>query len=504
MSFAGRTRNEIRDTLLGYWQAEYAAATPPQTLLVAPGSDAYLLASALAAILEALEAQAEANARNLMPDTADKAALDRFGAVYDLPRLPGKRTTATVTVTSPTTSSGIKGIPAGTRMTASDGTLYNVDDTIATFSSYTATIRVSAVNPGAPGSSLSGATLTFVATPTDFNSTGTVATVVPGTSEEEDGPYSLRIIQFLRERPASGNRADWRAWVEDYSGTEIAAAYVYPLLRPAVPEPGAGVELSLGCVTVVAIGPAQGDSPVNTRIVPEDDVATRTEGVSLNRIREYIDGSRDATGALVSNGVQLRPVTMAVGNYTVQSAEVTLSNVVVQAVMSTPYAFPWTGTMTVHGTSTTTSLVVTGDETAKDNTSVLVRVLTSAVRGGYALVSLGTGSYNGGTNRTTWTVSAIADTPLAGQAVYPAPPNWSELRAAAFAFFDSLGPGDTVTPVRWPGEDVTGRATFYRSVLAARLLSVAGTLSATVTSPGSDVVPPAKHIVNVGTFLVTA
>jgi len=504
MSFAGRTRSEIRDTLLGYWQAEYAAATPPQTLLVAPGSDAYLLASALAAILEALEAQAEANARNLMPDTADTSALDRFGAVYDIPRLAGNRSTATVTVTSPTTSSGIKGIPAGTRMTAPDGTLYNVDDHSATFSSYSAPIHITAVNPGAPGSSLVGVTLTFVSTPTDFNSTGTIATVVPGTNTEEDGAYSLRIIQFLRERPASGNRADWRAWAETYSGTEIAAAYVYPLLEPAVSEPGAGVELTPGCVTVVVIGPPQGDSPINTRIVPEDDISTRTEGVSLNRIREYIEGTRDATGALDPNGVQLRPVTMAAGNYTVQSAEVTLSNVVVQAVMTQAYAFPWTGTMTVHATSTTTSLVVTGDETAKNNTSALVRILTSAIRGGYALVSLGVGSYDGGANRTTWTVSAMPDTPLAGASAYPAPPNWSALRAAAFAFFDALGPGDTTTPVRWPSEGVTGRATFYRSALGARLLSVGGVLSATVTSPGSDVVPPAKHIVNVGTFLVTA
>jgi hypothetical protein len=226
--------------------------------------------------------------------------------------------------------------------------------------------------------------------------------------------------------------------------------------------------------------------------------------VSLNRIRQYIEGSRDATGALDPNGVQLRPVTMAAGNYTVQSAEVTLSNVVVQAVMTQAYAFPWSGTMTVHATSTTTSLVVTGDQTAKNNTSALVRILTSAIRGGYALVSLGVGSYNGGTNRTTWTVSAMPDTPLAGASAYPAPPNWSDLRAAAFAFFDALGPGDTTTPVRWPSEGVTGRATFYRSALGARLLSVGGVLSATVTSPGSDVVPPAKHIVNVGTFLVTA
>lgn len=195
---------------------------------------------------------------------------------------------------------------------------------------------------------------------------------------------------------------------------------------------------------------------------------------------------------------------MAAGNYTVQSIQTTLSNVVVQATMSAAYAFPWSGTMTVHGSSTTTSLVVTGDETAKNNTSALVRILTSAIRGGYALVSLGVGWYDGGANRTTWTVSAMPDTPLAGQAVYPAPPNWSALRTAAFAYFDSLGPGNTTTPVRWPSEDSEGRSTFYRSAFAASLLSVVGLLSATVTSPGSDVVPSSKHVVTLGTFLVTA
>jgi len=65
---------------------------------------------------------------------------------------------------------------------------------------------------------------------------------------------------------------DWQAWVLSYTGTPISEAYVYPLLQPPAATPGNGTEGVLGCVTVVAVGPAQGDSTTPTRIVPANDI----------------------------------------------------------------------------------------------------------------------------------------------------------------------------------------------------------------------------------------
>ena len=97
MAFVARTRAEIRDQLLSYWAAEYALRG--ETLLTAQGSDAYLLASQIGVVQEAVDAQAEQVARDILPDQASTAGLDRFGAVYGIPRPAGTFATASVTVT---------------------------------------------------------------------------------------------------------------------------------------------------------------------------------------------------------------------------------------------------------------------------------------------------------------------------------------------------------------------------------------------------------------------
>ena len=88
MAFTARTRAEIRDQLLGYWSAEYSARG--ETLLTSEGSDAYLLASQIGVIQEALDAQAVQVSRDILPDQASTAALERFCrgqlAGYKLPR----------------------------------------------------------------------------------------------------------------------------------------------------------------------------------------------------------------------------------------------------------------------------------------------------------------------------------------------------------------------------------------------------------------------------------
>lgn len=508
MSYTGRTRTVIRDALLALWSAEYTAAGA--RLLIAPGSDAYLWASALAVLLEGLEAQAESVERDILPDQASPEALARHGDVDGVARRLGARAVHVVTLTGPV--AGTFPIPTGTQMAFSDGTLYNVDSGSVTFPAgpLPATVDVTAVDAGAAGTRAAGATLTFVATPVGINSTGTVtgAPTTPGTDQESLADWASRIIARRQERPASGNRADWQAWVESYTGTTVARAFVYPLLAPPASFPGAGTPETPGCVTVVAVGPAQGDSTVKRRIVPVDDGSTRTPGAALTRIRDYIEGDRTAAGVETTTGTQLRPVTMLAANAAVEAISESSQNVVLSCTMTEANAFPWTGALTIVS-STATSLVVSGDHTDKAGLRALVLPTTgTAVRGTTIAITLDAAPVFGGVNTTFDQTASPCGTPTGS--VYPAPANWETIRTDVFAHFDGLGPGDTTPPSRWPEESVEARATLYRTGLAADVINGAqdpavatGVLSCTVTTPGADVTPAAKTVVTLGTLIVT-
>jgi len=508
MSYTGRARDTIRDQLLSFWAQEYAGRGGV-LLLTAPGSDAYLWASALAVMLEGLEAQAESVARDILPDQASDEAIARHGGVDGVARRPGVRASHTVTVAGP--ANGNYPITAGSRMAYSDGTLYSVDSASVTLSGggHTGTITVTAVDIGTAGTRAIGDTLTWVSAPTGLNATGAVASLVTsGTALESYSAWAQRIIARRQERPASGNRADWQDWVERYTGTTIARAYVYPLLAPPASYPGAGTPDTPGCVTVVAVGPAQGDELVHKRVVPlDDDGGTRTAGAALPLIRGYIEGNYTIAGEATTDGTMLRPVTMVAANAAVEAISEVSQNVVLSCAMTTANDFPWTGAQAII-LSTDTTIKVTGDYTALSGKRALVLPATPTARGGYRAVTLGPSSFSAGD--TTFTQATGQEVGFPVGSIYPCPPNWETIRTDVFAHFDALGPGDTTPASRWPSEDVEARATLYRTGLAADVINGAqtpavatGVLSCTVTTPAADVTPAAKTVVTLGTLLVT-
>lgn len=502
MSYTGRDRDTIRDELLTVWSAQYAALGGP-ALLVAPGSDAYILAGALATVLEGLEAQAEQTARDILPDEASTTALNRHGDVDGVARRAGTNANFDVTVTNGV--NGVKPIAAGTVMTYSDGSVYDVTSTSVTIAGGTGTIACVAALPGTAYTRGVGDTLTFSATPSGVDPTGLVAgTPDSGTDAEGDASYAARIIARRQERPASGNRGDWQDWPMQYTATEIVTAYVYPLLSPPVSYPGVGTVNTLGTVTVIPVGPAQGDSLINTREVPSDDATTRGGGESLPRIKEFIEGTRAANGAEITDGsgTQLRPVTMAPTDYSVETLYFDFNSVSVEIVNNDANPFPWTGVMVVDASSTSTSLVVAGNHLAKEALGALVMQDVPTVRGWYKSVTLGPATFAAGLTTFDQTGDPIESDPVTGSDVLPMPPNWQALRLACFAFMDSLGPGDTTPPSRWPGEDIGALATFYPQALSAALMQVAGVLSAEVISPGV-VTPAQKAVVQLTSFRVT-
>ena len=356
MSITVRTPEEIRDTLLSYWSAEYAARGV--TLLTAAGSDAYIMAGAIGVIQALADQQARQIAQDIFPLTASDEGVARFGDQYGITQAPAVAARLTVTVGS--TIAGAYSIPAGSQLSWTDGTLYTCTSTSVTTSGGTPTgvVDVVATTTGLSTTRAVGDVLTWQSAPSGLNPTGTVASVVTaGDDAESYQAWAARITARLQERPASGNRADWQAWVLSYTALDIRQAYVYPLLQPANSYPaaiGSGTTGVLGCVTVVAMGPPQGDSTTNTRILGG------TPGGALTEVHEYIEGTRTASGLVTPSGTQLRPVTMSAADYSIEAAQVGPENVEMVVSVNTANAFPFSFTATIDVSSTATSLVQIG------------------------------------------------------------------------------------------------------------------------------------------------
>ena len=507
MAFTPRTRAQIAAEFLAYWSANYAAATPPRVLLTASGSDADLEAQVVGVELEGLEAVAAQVAIDILPDQASPDSLERFSYVYNVPRRTGAASQLVIEVTGAAATTTYP-IPSGTQVAASSGVLFDVIDTSVTTDAFLAApMLVRAANPGTSGNLADGDTVTFTVAPSGLSPTGTVAsTTSEGTDEEDNASLAQRIIEKMQERPASGNRADWREWVRSYTGTPIVEAYVYPLLQPAATPPGVGTEAIPGCVTVVAVGPAQGSNVVNTRLVPSVNV--RTPGGPLLEVIDYLNGVRDATGAGTLTGNRLPPGSMVYGDWTVEAFNTQVQNVQIAITPTAANAFPFVSNPGIDGSSTSTSVVVVGNYGAGgienlSGLSALVYIGTSTVRGGYYRVTLGVGSYNGGTMMTTFSVAAMPGAPITPGFLWAAPPCWAAFQSTVFDYFDGLGPGDTTIPARWPTQDVSGRATLYRTALAGRVTEVAGVLSASVTTPATDQTPTQKTVITLGSLLIT-
>jgi len=517
MAFVVRTAAEIRDTALTNLRARYLAAG--SDIDIQEGSDVYNEFDALALEFESLELAAETAAERVLVRSTFGTDLDLFAEDLGTRRLEATSARRYVTVTGANSTtytlsgtatlnaaSGVRFLPIDTNGAALTG--------VTTNGSGSAVVLTEAQTDGTVGNLEAGTVLTWSSAPSGMGATGTIiddADVSPapspsyereGEDAESDEDLQTRLLEILRERPASGNRADWRARGLEISGVD--AVFVYPLIAPPVAYPGAGTPHTPGCVTVVLLGPAQGDSTNETRVIGG------TPGEDLPAHKGYFEGTHDAnqnprTGTAEAFA-QWRPVGMEEADYSVEAVTTQSQDVSVQLVLDASASWGWTGSAMTIASSTTTTIVIAGDQTAKNGADALVFIGTAHTRGGWTKVNLGTGVY--ATGNTTFTFTALAAAPDTSKGCYPAPSNWEALRLAAFAHFDALGPGDVGTDTyprsaRFPPESWGARARLYRLRLAMDLMGVRGTLTAELTNPLADVTPAQKTLVTLDEFLVT-
>jgi uncharacterized phage protein gp47/JayE len=496
MSFVPRTKDQIRDAFLANLASRFAALTG-DAIDIRKGSPMWMLGDAIGLEFSGVEAAQDLATKQLLPDLADTEFLERHGFVEGASRLDATASSLSVAVTG--SPDGLKVIGSAL-LTDTNGLVYVPTTSTVTITGGNGALIATCQTPGTGGNLAATTVLQWSAAPTGLNPTALVSSITAaGTERETDQAYAARIIARRKDRPASFNRADVVELTKQFHS--VAEAYVYPLLQPGTDTVGIP-----GCLQVVALGPIpkdangvqNGDSVPNTRFLVGGEQAD---------IEAYWEGTVDKEGIAVplASQTQLRPVTLLQGNYRITQAIQQTQNVTMAVVVTAVNAKKWSGTMTTVAGGTTTSVVVSGDQSALvlPGMPMLVR-LNSLYRGEYKMVTPTAPGVFDGVN-TTFTVPAMEQAPTAATTVYPAPANWPQIRLAIFALFDRLTPGDAAAPSqRWPNDDVAGPSTLYPSELIAAVCAVPGVIDATVSVPAAAVVAVTKALIDLLILIVTS
>ena len=443
MSFDVRSHDTIRAAILADWRTRYQLRG--WDLSIAYGSDSWRWADAFAFQVEGLEGRAQQLTRELFPDTATTAFLERHAAVIGLTRKAATQATLTLAIT------GTGSWTTSDRLVSSSGAQYapTTSGSIAGSGSVT----VQSLTAGTTGNLGVDSSLTWSPAPSGIDADATVsATGVVAVDTETDAALARRVLAWWRERPGGGNRADWVTWGESHTGVD--RAFVYPL-RHGTLGPG-----TLGAVTLCVLAPApttlvRGELPVTA--IRTVDLDTR------NDLKAQLVGTGDyaADGGLAPGTIS--PDDIFVTTFAAVPTDVTLS-----LTMSSAAPFPFAGTLAFTGVSAT-QVTVASLPTGLV-TGVLVAIPDPDVLGEYAYRTVtvsGSGPY-------TLTFDAVSATPSGS--LLPLPPNAGDIRDAVIAVFNSLGPGLGTDPSRrWPDEDeLEPPGTLYLGTLSAAVMGVRG------------------------------
>ncbi len=181
-----------------------------------------------------------------LPDTADRAYLERWGTVYEFPPLDPAGSTGTLALRVSGTVAAA--VTVNSILTHADGTSYKVTSVGATIGGGgTVDVDIAAVSKGAITNKVSGEILTFTSPPVNITGTATlVGDLANGIDLEDTEAYRVRFLAHIGDPPEGGAIHDYIEWALQVPGN--ATAYVWKNRR------------GLGTIDIAVLGSGSGDA----------------------------------------------------------------------------------------------------------------------------------------------------------------------------------------------------------------------------------------------------
>lgn len=258
MSYQPKTYDEIRAALLTDYQNQIPGAD------ISEGSDIYVKASVLASALWGLYQYQRYIEKQIFPDQADSAGLERHTSIRGISRKQPAKASGTATLTG--TSGTV--VPSGLTLKVSNGVSFETT-TGGTISASILDVTARAKDGGVSGNIAINTALTVQDPPSGCNSAATAKTAFTGgTDREKDSALLARLLDVIRQPPAGGKKNDYRQWALGVSG--VADCIVYPTRR------------GLGTVDLVILTSGAGASRIPNQAL-------------LDSVKTYIDTVRPVT-----------------------------------------------------------------------------------------------------------------------------------------------------------------------------------------------------------------
>lgn len=435
MAFTVPSREEIATAFLG----DYAAAQPSKN--VARGSDPYRLGRVVSGVAWTILAKLLYFVKQSLPDTAEAAFLERWGAVYSFERLPAAGSSATLGLR--VTGVAASAVTVDSELTHEDGTLYKVTSVASVIGGGgTVDVDIESISTGLATNKAVDEVLTFTSPPAGVDAEATVVVALAnGLDIESLDAYRVRLLAHIGDPPEGGAIHDYEEWARRIAG--VSSAYVWAHRR------------GRGTIDVAVLGPGTGTARVPSATV-------------LSEVDEYIEEARPGN---VRDFLVLTTTTQTQDVLCTIDIDTTLG------------AWDWDDgavgypiTASSEGSSTITvptapAAVVAGVRIQVEGEEALV---TNRV--GNVLTLSFEDDYDG--NEVTWFTFTVTtqDIRCSGDFVKP-------VRNAILALFNSLGPARSdYSETTWIGE-------LKRSKLFGAITDTTGVDDCVLTTPAANVVP---------------
>jgi len=503
MSFTADSAAIIRNRALENWRSRYLLRG--EDLDITEGSDAYNELDALALEFEGLGLGAQEAAHRVLLRFASGQDLDDFATDDGTARKPASTSRRVVSVSGPLSSTtavggATFGSAGGLRFTPIDPATGAALTSIETDVAGAATVVCQCTTAGVVGNLVTGTVLTWSSAPTGFAATGTVvsnASSREGEEAEGDDALRTRLLERRKERPASGNRADWRAKALEVAG--VGDCFVHPCFDPAT------LRDRLGCVTLVPVNPAPAadsyvqlaDGTLGAGLAPA--FSRRPSQDLCTAINRFIDGTHDADGNALAGALQQQwyPAPIEREDWGAVRAKAQPIDVTIQVRVADDSKFVFVGTRTITSVTDSTHITLSSGSGLSTDDTIAVQYPVdpdgqrTGVRGGWALCKIASRSGN----NVTLATPLPSTVGLTGALVRSDPGVWDSIRSAVCRHFDAFGSGDVSTPgrsSRFPPTSWGAPDTLVPARLLTYALNADTVIDAAVTEPAS------RQVIQVG------